>query len=112
MMEIQKASRFYRRSEGIFPWAVLAIMIGAFLATGYLRIEGPKTSFVIGLVGVVAILARVAHGWWLLLKGKLYTEQDRLAQLGLAPMMTNPLLSVLYVIGWGAVIILTVLSLG
>jgi len=110
-MEMLKTGDFYRRSEGIYPWAVLAIMVGAFLATSQIGISGPKTSFVIGLFSVAAIILRLVYGWWLLLKGRLYTGGDRLARM-LAPMQTNPLLAVVYLVGWLGVIMLTVLSLG
>ena len=107
-MQALKTGDFYRGSEGVYPWAVLAIMVGAFLAASLAGLSGPTTSFAIGLVGLGSIAFRLVYGWWLLLKGKLYPDRREM----LASMMASPLLTVLNMVGWLGVIILTVLSLG
>jgi hypothetical protein len=92
----------------------MALMIAALLAADAIGVGGPRTSFVIGVIGMAAIVLRTASAWWFFMRLK-PEERQALRDETLYP--PGPRLgrwasTVLFLIGWLGVISLTVLALG
>lgn len=100
--------------SGIYPWVVVAVMIGAYLATDILDAGGTRTSFAIGALGFASIIVRTAYGWWIVIR---LQPQERLSGretrvwTGLTSTLTRWVSIIVWMIGWLCLLALIVWSL-
>jgi hypothetical protein len=97
----------------LFPWVVTSSLVIAFIVADLVHLDGPRTTFIIGLGGMLTLVGVCAYGWWWLIriamKGQVAPAMSKETKLwpGLGPLLRRWGRTCLAIIGWWAMIILT-----
>ena len=99
-----------------YPWLVVSVMVCAYLATSVVDAGGPRTSFAIGMIGVLSLVLAFVYGWWVVLMHpevgrRWWSSRDTRLWTGVTSTLVRWLRHCAGIVGWFLLCALTTLSL-